>query len=662
MTSVSSKFWIRGPLLLAVLFGVSCDGNGGSSTEPDPDPVTIQLLGPTGGETVSGTMTIQWQSQNTTTHTVAIRLSSNSGGSYSETIATGRPPSGSHNWDVSQLSDGSAFRIRVEVLDGSQAVVAWAACASDFAIDNPATVQLLAPVGGEEWEGVQTIQWQSQNAAAETASVLLSDDSGASFGVTLASALGHTDSYDWDVSGVTDGTTYRIQVNLLDASQAVVASDASASDFTIDNPEPRLLLTDIAFADANLRAAVLATGKTYADEVTELSARDMGIVDLSGIEFLTSLASLRLDRNPIVDLTPIADLSGLTTVDLDDCAVTDITPLSGLVNLADLEIARNQVADFSPLATLTDLVELSMGTNPGTDLTPLANLTSLVYLHASYVKPASLAPIGTLTTLEDLSLQGSDLTDINDLAGLVNLTRLSVPNNDLTSLSPVAGMLHLEYLAAYSNDIVSIAPLADLTQLLHLGLSGNPIADFTGLPNLVNLTHLDLTGSNLDDLGLLAGMTGMRELYLGGIGLVDVTPLAQFAELRLLSIWSNSIVDISPLRTLEYLEYLDFRGSNVTDVSSLADLTTLGYLRAKDNAVTTGVAALVTLVNAGTIDLEGNNQIPCADLDALEAALGAGIVKRPAACVGPALPGQPPIRPTAFAGARTDFPQPSSSL
>lgn len=643
MPPVRPPVWNRVFLLLVVPAVLTCSGDGNNSTDPDPLPATIQLLAPTGGEVLDGgALTIRWQSQNATSQTVAIRLSNNSGASFSEVIASGLGHTASYDWDVSDRVDESTYRIQVDLISGSQTVVASAASESDFTIDNPATIQLLAPLGGETWEGVQTIQWQSQNAATETATLLLSANSGGAFAETVATGLGHSASHQWDVSGVPDGTAYRIRVDLLDGSQSVVASAESESDFTIDNPEPRLLLTDIDFADPALRERVLGTGKTYADEVTVLKARDLGILDLSGIEFLTSLDTLRLDENPIVDLSPLSSLGSLQVLDLDGCSITDLAPLSGLVELKDLEVSRNQIADFGPLSALTGLLELSIGTNPATDLTPLTTLSSLTYLHASYIKPESLAPVGTLTTLETLFFQGSGLTDINDLAGLVNLKSLNVPNNDLVSIAPVAGMDRLEKLAAFSNRIISLAPLEDLTGLVNLSMSGNPIADFLALPNLVNLIHLDLAGTGFSDLALLDGMTQMRELYLGSNGLIDIAPLAQFAELRSLYLYGNSIADISPLSVLQHLEDLDFGRSNVTDVSSLANLTTLEYLRASDNDVTAGVAALVTLVSARTIDLAGNNQIPCADLDALEAALGAGVVTRPAACVVPDISTGPP--------------------
>jgi Leucine-rich repeat (LRR) protein len=110
--------------------------------------------------------------------------------------------------------------------------------------------------------------------------------------------------------------------------------------------------------------------------------------------------------------------------------------------------------------------------------------------------------------------------------------------------------------------------------------------------------------------------------------------LAQLPTLELLVLTSNQITDISPLNTLVNLTYLDFPRNGVQDVAPLSALVKLRHFNALENAITTGVATLVTLVEAATINLDGNNLIPCADLNALEAALGAGVVTRPVACVG----------------------------
>jgi len=97
------------------------------------------------------------------------------------------------------------------------------------------SITLIAPVGGEIWGAVRTISWQVTLVTTETVDVLLSSDSGLNYIDPLATGV-HADSmYTWDTNVHPDGTTYRVQVNLVDGTGAVVASDATAQDFALDN-------------------------------------------------------------------------------------------------------------------------------------------------------------------------------------------------------------------------------------------------------------------------------------------------------------------------------------------------------------------------------------------------------------------------------------------
>lgn len=109
-----------------------------------------------------------------------------------------------------------------------------------------------------------------------------------------------------------------------------------------------------------------------------LDARNLGIRDLSGLEYCSNLRWLDLDTNQISDLTPLEQLgrpedpfsSPLVYLNLDDNEISDIGPLAGLLNLQGLSLFNNQIADISPLVTNAvngglgegDYVILDMGT------------------------------------------------------------------------------------------------------------------------------------------------------------------------------------------------------------------------------------------------------------------------------------------------------------
>ena len=113
-------------------------------------------------------------------------------------------------------------------------------------------------------------------------------------------------------------------VAIADPSLEAALAEALGIPFTTGfDGEPRVV--------RGIRATEIGFLKT-------LDAHDRNIVDLSGIEFASSLQSLNLSGNSIKSLTPLSALKALTRLNLDDHAVHDLSPLSGLTNLEFLSL------------------------------------------------------------------------------------------------------------------------------------------------------------------------------------------------------------------------------------------------------------------------------------------------------------------------------------
>ncbi len=144
------------------------------------------------------------------------------------------------------------------------------------------------------------------------------------------------------------------------------------------------------FPDAELEACVgialgLADGEIFAEDVlglTALSCQDGGIVDITGLESVTSLQQLTLWENEVHDLSPLASLSQLHTLQLGNNAIEDLTPLAGLTGLTDLGLGQNAIRDIEPLGELSGLRWLNLdGNHLTTDaLAPLCTLQALSWL------------------------------------------------------------------------------------------------------------------------------------------------------------------------------------------------------------------------------------------------------------------------------------------
>ena len=141
--------------------------------------------------------------------------------------------------------------------------------------------------------------------------------------------------------------------------------------------------TQIVIRDPALRTRIAETlGKpsdgtiTVADmsQLTELTANNANIRELTGLQHAAHLTTLSLDNNAITDMAPLAGLTQLQTLSLngnrlewlslDYTTVSDVLPLAELTQLKWLDLRGTEVSDVSPLVGLTQLTELFLTGNP----------------------------------------------------------------------------------------------------------------------------------------------------------------------------------------------------------------------------------------------------------------------------------------------------------
>lgn len=148
----------------------------------------------------------------------------------------------------------------------------------------------------------------------------------------------------------------------------------------------------VSIPDSNLRAAIEdSLGKSSGAPIsqaematlTELSAPNADIIDLTGLETATNLVRLDLgdayvasegrfiNSNAISDLSPLSGLTRLTRLDLEGNSIRDISPLANLTNLVILELGNNAISDITALSGLTNLFSVRLWDNNISDITPL---------------------------------------------------------------------------------------------------------------------------------------------------------------------------------------------------------------------------------------------------------------------------------------------------
>ena len=106
--------------------------------------------------------------------------------------------------------------------------------------------------------------------------------------------------------------------------------------------------------------------------LTQLTGRDLSILDLKGLEQAENLLSLDLGRNRIQDVTELTSLTKLRYLNLEDNDLRDISPLAGLFLLEGLVLSnsgagdfQNQISDLSPLVLNAKHVEVAGGLGEG---------------------------------------------------------------------------------------------------------------------------------------------------------------------------------------------------------------------------------------------------------------------------------------------------------
>jgi hypothetical protein len=130
-----------------------------------------------------------------------------------------------------------------------------------------------------------------------------------------------------------------------------------------------------------------------------LDLSHMDIQNLCGLELLTHLTILKLNKTQVTDLSAIAHLTRLTTLDLSETPVSDLRPLQNLPHLTTLHLDYTQVTDLSPLQNLPHLQTLSLWYTQVTDLSPLQNLTRLKDLYLWQTPVSDLSPLQNLPHL-----------------------------------------------------------------------------------------------------------------------------------------------------------------------------------------------------------------------------------------------------------------------
>ncbi len=348
------------------------------------------------------------------------------------------------------------------------------------------------------------------------------------------------------------------EVNGADAVFALNAVRHQLAEFFHQNPDLTLVADALTSVnDSNLRDCVNTATSQPNDKYALL------------------LYSLSCNNLAITELTGIEQFSGLNSLYLGNNQITDISPLVNMTTIQSLYLGSNQIADISPLANMTTIQSLDLSSNQVSDISPLANMT----------------------TIQSLYLDNNQITDISTLANMTTIQSLYLDNNQITDISTLANMTTIKSLFLRVNQITDISALANMTAIQSLGLGYNQIADISALANMIAIQSLELSNNQIIDISTLANMTTIQTLYLGENQITDISPLANMTAIQTLYLGANQITDISALENMTAIQYFYLDNNEIKSISPIL---------------------LQVSMLLQTLDLNGNIDVPCWQLDYVE--------------------------------------------
>lgn len=136
----------------------------------------------------------------------------------------------------------------------------------------------------------------------------------------------------------------------------------------------------------------------------------------------TSLKDLFLGSGEYDDLTPLQKLTTLESLRISFSVVKDLRPIEGLKRMDRLDISHTLVGDdqFKSVASFVNLTELMLDETDVSDLTPVAGLKKLERISLKKTRVVSLAPLSQIKTLRFVYIADTAVTDISPVQPLMS--------------------------------------------------------------------------------------------------------------------------------------------------------------------------------------------------------------------------------------------------
>ncbi|MFC1682883.1 Ser-Thr-rich GPI-anchored membrane family protein [Candidatus Zixiibacteriota bacterium] len=217
----------------------------GDGEYPMQDYPQVNVSFPNGGETVDGSVEINWtatdaDSGETSLLVIDLDYSSNSGESWAA-IDSNKANIGLYTWNISGIPDGFNYLIRITATDtaGLSNSDSSDAVFRIYKPDSP-LVDVINPNGGETFDASTTITWVATDPDIGETGLLMIDMEYSSNAGTSWAAIDSNQyndgSYYWNTSSLSDSYSYLLRITATDTT-GFLNEDSSDSFFTIYHPD-----------------------------------------------------------------------------------------------------------------------------------------------------------------------------------------------------------------------------------------------------------------------------------------------------------------------------------------------------------------------------------------------------------------------------------------
>ncbi|PFA80014.1 NEAT domain-containing protein [Bacillus cereus] len=225
-----------------------------------------------------------------------------------------------------------------------------------------------------------------------------------------------------------------------------------------------------------------------------VEAKNKGIQDVSGLEYMTNLENLTLEEVKLKNIKIISGLRQLKSLSITYGELEDIGPLAELEHIEFLTLRNNKISDLSPLSQMKKIKMLDLNSNYIKDIKPLFTVKSLRTLTVAnnQISNDNLAGIEQLKNVKNLSLSNNGLTNIEHITSMKKLVELDLAKNELENIEPLSRLSTVQSLNLEENYISDITPLSHLTDLYDLKLGSNEIRDVRPVQELGKRIYIDI--------------------------------------------------------------------------------------------------------------------------------------------------------------------------